>query len=339
MLHKSSRVLSSFHPIVRNPTLSLLTVRAAPLVLVFGKSSFTCNVLPARTYATKRGASNRPVKEKERADHGHNALASHQTEGPISDQQQAQPPYQAYDYTSQYGGQTASQVIESSTSLRAFLRRSMLTTAAGVGISAGVCAVAMQIPLLVTTPWLCIGVGLVGAIGSLIGMNATPPTFVQEGEIVKAEYSTTRKALFGTFLVAEGICMVPLLKMASVVAPMAIPVAGCLAAATMSGMALYALNQPQGSLQKWGPALSVGLLGLIGVSLVNMFVGSSVLMMATSAAGIGLFAAFTAFDTHIAIQEHNEGRPDHMMTAVNFYLNFVNLFQDFLRLLMAFFND
>lgn len=81
--------------------------------------------------------------------------------------------------------------------------------------------------------------------------------------------------------------------MTAAIAPMAIPVAGALAAATMAGMGAYALRQPQGSLAKWGPALSVGLFGLIGTSLVNMFIGSSALSFATSAIGIGLFSAFT----------------------------------------------
>lgn len=63
----------------------------------------------------------------------------------------------------------------------------------------------MQFPFVVAHPYICLGIGAVGALGSLFGMNANPPTYVKEGEIIKAVDSDTRKAMFGVFLVAEGI--------------------------------------------------------------------------------------------------------------------------------------
>lgn len=298
-----------------------------------------------RTYAyRKQGATSRPVKVKEHEPHKSTsnanlaATATPQQEAPVAPQfEQAQVP----DYQSIHGGRTASQVIDSNVSLQAFLKRSMTTTAAAVGITAASTAVFMTAfpSFIMAHPYICAGVGIVASIGSLVGMNMVRPTFVQEGQIVKAVDSDARKALFGTFLVGQGLAMAPMMYIAASMAPMAIPIAGALALGTMAGMGAYALRQPQGSLMKWGPALSVGLFGLIGVGIVNIFVGSSALSFATSAIGIGIFSAFTAYDTHVAIQDHHEGRPDHLLTAANFYLNFVNLFLDYLRIIRGFFEE
>jgi len=140
-------------------------------------------------------------------------------------------------------------------------------------------------------------------------------------------------------LTSTGLSLAPILAKAAAIAPMAIPVAGALSVATMAGMCAYALKQPQGSMLKWGPALYVGLFGLIGTGVVNMFIHSSTLSLVTAGVGILVFSGFTAYDTHVAIQDHAAGRPDHLLTAANFYMNFVNLFLDYLRLIQGWFSD
>jgi FtsH-binding integral membrane protein len=292
----------------------------------------------SRGYATHRrgGASSRPVQVKERpaATNSANSVAPRVEEAPMShEQQQETYPYQ------QYYGQQASDVINQSVSLQSFLKRSMITTGAGIGVTAVATVGFMQIPFVLMHPYVAMIGGAVATIGSLIGMSYVRPTYVQEGEILKAVNSPQRQALFGTFVVAEGLTLAPMLKMVALTAPMAIPVAASLALGTMAGMVAYALKQPQGSLAKYGPALYVGVMGLIATGIVNMFVHSSALSFAMSAVSIGIFSAFTAYDTHQAIDEHNNGQPDHLLTAANFFINFINLFLDYLRLIRSFFSD
>jgi FtsH-binding integral membrane protein len=276
------------------------------------------------------------VQVKERQEHGKsNAdVAKHSTqETPLSYQQSQDS--SAYE---QHYGTQAAEVVNSSVSLQSFLKRTMVTTSAGIGGAAIAAAGFMQVPFVLMHPYIALGVGFATTLGSLIGLGMVRPTYVQEGEIVKAVNSPGRQALFGAFLVGEGLALAPMLKMVALTAPMAIPVAGSLALGTMAGMVGYALKQPQGSLTKWGPALYVGVIGLIVSGLVNIFVQSSVLSFVTSAVSVGIFAAFTAYDTQIAIDDHNRGQPDHLLTAANFFINFINLFLDYLRLIRAFFD-
>jgi len=233
-------------------------------------------------------------------------------------------------------GRTAAQVVDGDVSLQKFLKRTMMTTGLGIGASAAATAVFMQMPMVIAHPMITMGVGLVAGIGCIMGINFIPATYKMEGGHWVAVNSTTRKAVFGTFLAAEGLVLAPLLLRAAAEMPIAIPIAGGLALTTMAGMASFALSKPQGSLLKWGPMLSVGIFGLIGVGVVNIFLGSHTMAIASSAIGVGLFSAFTAYDTQLAIAAHNEGKPDHMGHAVSFYLNFVNLFLDFLRLIREF---
>jgi len=172
-----------------------------------------------------------------------------------------------------------------------------------------------------------------------MGMSFMQPKyFVDHEGVVKAENSPARFALFGLLLGGQGLTLAPLLGQIAMMSPAAIPVAATMAVATMAGMGAYALKQPQGALLKWGPALYVGLFGLIGTSILNIFIGSSTLSLVNAGAGILVFSGFTAYDTHLAIEEHNAGRPDHLQTAANFYMNFVNLFLSYLRLLREWFD-
>eukprot|EP00026_Physarum_polycephalum_P012134 Phypoly_transcript_12410.p1 GENE.Phypoly_transcript_12410~~Phypoly_transcript_12410.p1 ORF type:complete len:334 (+),score=44.48 Phypoly_transcript_12410:75-1076(+) len=291
----------------------------------------------SRGYAThRRGASSRPVQVKERPaqEKGNADVAPQVEEAPMSYQQNQDA--QAYQ---QYYGTQASELINQSVSLQTFLKRTMVTTGLGIGGAALACAAFMQVPFVLLHPYITLGVGVVTTIGSLVGMGYVRPTYVQEGEIVKAVNPPARQALYGAFLIGEGLSLAPLLKMVVMTAPMAIPVAGSLALGTMAGMVAYALKQPQGSLARWGPALYVGVGGLIVSGLVNLFVQSSVLSFVTSAISVGIFAAFTAYDTQTAIDDHNNGQPDHLLTAANFFINFINLFLDYLRLIRSFFSD
>lgn len=298
------------------------------------------SVIPlSRGYATpRRGASSRPVQVKERpAESKENTnVAPHVEDSNVSYQQTQDA--SAFQYQQHYGTQ-ASELINSSVSLQTFLKRTMVTTGVGIGGAAVACAGFMQLPFVMMHPYISLGVGAVGAIGSLFGMSYVRPTYVQEGEIVRAINPPARQALFATFLVGEGLTLAPMLGMVAATAPMAIPVAGSLALGTMAGMVAYALKQPQGSLARWGPALYVGLVGLIVTSLVNMFVHSPAITYVASMISIGIFSGFTAYDTQTAIDEHNAGQPDHLLTAANFFINFINLFLDYLRLIRGFFSD
>ncbi len=87
------------------------------------------------------------------------------------------------------------------------------------------------------------------------------------------------------------------------------------------------------NLSGWGSFLIMGVVGLIVVSIANIFIGSSALQMAISAIGVLVFAGLTAYDTQRlkSMYAHIAGS-DMMgkaiiMGALSLYLDFINMFQ------------
>ena len=100
-----------------------------------------------------------------------------------------------------------------------------------------------------------------------------------------------------------------------------------------TGASVYARKAQPGSFLAYGPALSGGLLGLVGTGLVGigseMFFGpnmfSALAHNVQLYAGIPLFTAFVAYDTHVAIQRFESGDPDHLGCSLELYLDFMNI--------------
>ncbi len=83
----------------------------------------------------------------------------------------------------------------------------------------------------------------------------------------------------------------------------------------------------------------VGLIAVIGVSLVNIFLGSSMLQTLVSVVGVVVFAGLTAWDTQRLKSEFVEYRGHQaldkmaIMGALSLYLNLINMFQLLLGLM------
>jgi len=87
-------------------------------------------------------------------------------------------------------------------------------------------------------------------------------------------------------------------------------------------------------LSSWGTFLLVGLIALIITSIVNIFIGSTVLQMTLSAIAILIFLGLTAYDTQRLremVTYENDGKAE-VMGALSLYLNFINIFLSLLQL-------
>ncbi|MEJ2226854.1 MAG: Bax inhibitor-1/YccA family protein [Alphaproteobacteria bacterium] len=84
--------------------------------------------------------------------------------------------------------------------------------------------------------------------------------------------------------------------------------------------------------------LIMGVVGLILASIVNLFIGWSVLQMAISAIGVLVFAGLTAVDTQQIKESYYDGDGDvvagkkAIMGALRLYLDFINMFLMLLHL-------
>ena len=108
-------------------------------------------------------------------------------------------------------------------------------------------------------------------------------------------------------------------------------------AAGFAGLSLYGYTTER-NLSAMGSFLIVGLIGLIVAMLVNAFLNSGPVALVISVIGVLIFAGLTAYDTqrtksiysYVAGTE-GEGRAK-IMSALNLYLDFINMFLFILRL-------
>jgi len=110
------------------------------------------------------------------------------------------------------------------------------------------------------------------------------------------------------------------------------------AAAMFAGLSLWGYTTKR-DLTGMGSFLMVGLIAVVGVSLVNIFLGSSMLQMLVSIVGVVVFAGLTAWDTQRLKSEFVEYRGHQaldkmaIMGALSLYLNLINMFQLLLGLM------
>lgn len=92
-------------------------------------------------------------------------------------------------------------------------------------------------------------------------------------------------------------------------------------------------------LSGWGSFLFMGLIGIIIASVVNIFIGSSMIHWIVSILGVFIFTGMTAYDTQRIKETYmlSNGAENNakfaVMGALNLYLNFVILFQNLMMIL------
>ncbi len=89
------------------------------------------------------------------------------------------------------------------------------------------------------------------------------------------------------------------------------------------------------SLESFGQFLFVGLIAVVIASIINIFIGSSVMAMVISAVAIIIFLGLTAYDTQrireLVSVDGGDGR-EEVIGALSLYLNFINIFISLLQL-------
>ncbi|MDF1767748.1 Bax inhibitor-1/YccA family protein [Maricaulis sp.] len=111
-------------------------------------------------------------------------------------------------------------------------------------------------------------------------------------------------------------------------------------AVAFGGMSLFGYTTKR-NMTGMGSFLIMGVIGLVVAMVVNIFIGSSLLMMGISILGVLIFAGLTAYDTQrlklTYYQMQGDGAAMSVATsfgALNLYLNFINMFQ-FLMMLFG----
>jgi FtsH-binding integral membrane protein len=114
---------------------------------------------------------------------------------------------------------------------------------------------------------------------------------------------------------------------------------GSIVSAFMSAAILFGVMSFYGyftkkNLDSIGQFMFIGLIAIIIASVVNIFIGSTVMQMVISAIAVIVFLGLTAYDTQKIrelVSVDNDGKAE-VMGALSLYLDFINLFLALLQL-------
>jgi FtsH-binding integral membrane protein len=114
---------------------------------------------------------------------------------------------------------------------------------------------------------------------------------------------------------------------------------GSIVSAFMGAAILFAVMSGYGyftkrSLDSMGKFMFVGLIAIVIASIVNIFIGSSVMQMVISALAIIIFLGLTAYDTQKIREEvsYETNGVAEVRGALTLYMDFINLFLNLLNL-------
>ena len=143
----------------------------------------------------------------------------------------------------------------------------------------------------------------------------------------------------GMFILYSALTGVSLSGLAKIYTAESIATSFLSTAALFGGMAIYGMATKR-DLTSMGSFLFMGLIGIIISSVINIFVGSSLIQLAISAIGVIIFTGLTAYDTQKILQMYQSGEiysdsgtKKAILGALVLYLDFINLFIFLLRFL------
>jgi FtsH-binding integral membrane protein len=147
--------------------------------------------------------------------------------------------------------------------------------------------------------------------------------------------TATARATFFAFAGVMGLSMASIFL---VFTNVSIATAFFAAASLFLGLSVWGYTTKT-DLSRFSTFLMIGLFAVVAVSLVNLFIGSSLLQTAIAAAGVLVFTGLTAWDTqrlkseYLAYAGTQDTEKLAVMGALSLYLNLINLFQLLLQLI------
>jgi hypothetical protein len=177
---------------------------------------------------------------------------------------------------------------------------------------------AMQFFFTGVMKWVTIFAPLVAIFGVTIALNANPPR----------EVAVTLLHGFAALMGLSFAGIFVIFSMGSIVTAF-------MGAAVLFGtLSLYGYFTKR-SLESLGQFMFIGLIAIVIASIVNIFIGSSVMATVISALAIIIFLGLTAYDTQ-QIREMvsvESDEPVEIIGALTLYLDFINIFINLLQLI------
>lgn len=157
---------------------------------------------------------------------------------------------------------------------------------------------------------------LVAVLGMSVALNSDPPK--ELAQLMLLGFSVIMGVSFATIFAVY--------KMGSIFT--AFMGAGVL----FGTMSFYGYFTKQ-SLDSLGKFMFIGLIAIVITSIINIFIGSSVVAMVISALAIIIFLGLTAYDTQKIREMIMDGQDNvEVIGALSLYLDFINIFLSLLQL-------
>lgn len=165
--------------------------------------------------------------------------------------------------------------------------------------------------------WIVIFAPLVAVFGISFALNSNPPRNI--ALLMLHGFAALMGISFATIFVVYNM--------------------GSIVSAFMGGAVLFGVMSFYGYFTKQrldgvGKWMFVGLIGIIIASIINIFLGNSVVQMVISALAIVIFLGLTAWDTQRIREElaTNTSPAAEVSGALSLYINFINIFLSLLQL-------
>ncbi len=165
--------------------------------------------------------------------------------------------------------------------------------------------------------WVVIFLPLVAIFGISVALNANPPKSI--AQLMLYGFAALMGLSFATIFA--------LYTMGSIVSAF-------MGAAILFGVMSFYGYFTKRSLQSMGQFMFIGLIAIVIASIVNIFIGSTVMATVISALAIIIFLGLTAYDTQ-RIREAVSVDTDpavEVTGALTLYMDFINLFLNLLQL-------
>ncbi len=230
--------------------------------------------------------------------------------------------------------------------LRAYLLRTYDYVAIGLGVSAlsayGVLSLATTTTAVEGAKAFGAGRWLTPAGQALFSVPAAIATLVASlyllNKLSNAVRSDSRAVALGAYLLFAATFGLNLAVIAASYTPNSVTFALSATAATFAATSLWA-HSTRRDISGWGPFLGMGLLGLLGVMVASLLLGTvSAVETSIGAVGVVLFTGLIAYDTQALRRAYSPAMTAAdrdraaLWGAVDLFLDAVNLFQFLLML-------
>ncbi|KYR01803.1 putative transmembrane protein [Tieghemostelium lacteum] len=191
-------------------------------------------------------------------------------------------------------------------------------------------------------------IGLIGSFASIWTFNSAPVTYHNENvrfrnsqvPVLTPQY--TQRAMIGFTMLplSIGLSMSPLVGI--------VPAAVFMKAAVISGFvtlgsSYYSLKVKPETLAPYRGIAYGSLFGLVGISLIGaastMIWGPTAFSQTLHSIdiyfGLGLFTFLNAIETHQAVNDFRDNKPDHLSSSMGIFLNTMNIFVRLLEVLKS----